>query len=303
MEEIINFDLDFEHLNIKQLKKIKTIVENYQVNEICNKIKDENKVIIKYDKKAIEMNDDYIFQIKSIRNKYYRQLLCLLDVIFPTKLLDDPVFKDVGEIMYLNNFVQNSDLIKMSLINYIGAFYFDNIFTLSEKAMLKLGIFKYNHNDVNNTPRDISDVLGMYCHYNEKLFDILESEISKEELDEMKRCKRFILICPELINKFCRDSFDRFKDSEITDIAQLFEIILEEVLFHEIGHAVFDYIHDENNESRADYFASLTSDGTLDKIVEIHYEIIGGIYKLFFIDSDIKKIMKHVYDLKNEDDK
>lgn len=298
MEETINFNLDFEHLDVKQLKKIKTIVENYQVSEICNKIKDENKVIIKYDKKTIEMNTDYMFQIKSIRNKYYRQLLCLLNVISPTKLLEDSDFKDVGEIIYLNNFIQNSDLIKMALINYIRTFYFDNIFTLSEKAMLKLGIFEYNHNDVNNNnPRDISDVLGMYCHYNEELFNILEHEISKKELDEMKKCKRFILICPELINKFCKDFFDRFKDSEIMDIAQLFEMILDEVLFHEIGHGVFDYINDEYNESRADYFASLTSDGTLDKTIEIHYDIVKWIYRLFFIESDIEEIKKYVYNL------
>ena len=212
--------------------------------------------------------------------------------------ISDSDFKDVGEIIYLNNFIQNSNLIKMALINYIRTFYFDNIFTLSEKAMLKLGIFEYNHNDVNNNnPRDISDVLGMYCHYNEELFNILEHEISKKELDEMKKCKRFILICPELINKFCKDFFDRFKDSEIMDIAQLFEMILDEVLFHEIGHGVFDYINDEYNESRADYFASLTSDGTLDKTIEIHYDIVKWIYRLFFIESDIEEIKKYVYNL------
>lgn len=293
MEEIINF----EHINIEQLKKIKTILENYQVNEICNKIRAENKVVIKYDKKTIKMNGDYLFQIKSIRNKYYRKLLSLLDAISPTKLLEDPVFKDFGEIIYLNNFNQKIDLIKMALINYIGTFYFDNIFTLSEKTMLKLGTFKYNHNDANNNLRDISDALGMYCHYNEELFDILEPEISKKELDDMKKCKRFILICPELINRFCKDNFDKFKDYEITDIAQLFDIIFEQVLFHEIGHGVFDYIHDGYNESRADYFTSLTSDGTLDKIIEIYYDIVKLIYKLFFIDSDIEEIKKYVYDL------
>lgn len=300
MEETINFDIDFKHLDIEQLKKIKNIVENYQINEICNRIKTEDKVIIKYDKKTIEMNNDYIYQIKSIRNKYYRQLFSLLDAITPTELLKDPGFEDSSEILYLNNYMQKSVFIKMALINYIGTFYFDNIFTLSENAMLKLGIFRYDCNNLNNSPRDISDVLGMYCHYNEKIFELLESEVSKQDLEEMKKCKRFILICPELINKFCKDNFERFKDPEITDIAQLFEIVFEEVLFHEIGHGVFDYIHDEYNESRADYFASLTSDGTLDKVIGIHYDIIGLIYSLFYIDSDIIKIEDYVYDLKEK---
>lgn len=58
---------------------------------------------------------------------------------------------------------------------------------------------------INNNPRDISDVQCMYCYYNEKLFDILETEMSEKELDDMKKCKRFILICPKLINKFCKD--------------------------------------------------------------------------------------------------
>ena len=71
-------------------------------------------------------------------------------------------------------------------------------------------------------------------------------------------------------------------------------------MFHEIGHGVFDYIHDEYNESRADYFASLTSDGTLDKVIGIHYDIIGLIYSLFYIDSDIIKIEDYVYDLKEK---
>ena len=131
MEEIINFDLNLKHLDVKQLKKIKAYTEKYQVSKICNKIKDENKVIITFDEKIIEMNSEYVFQVKAIRNKYYMQLLNLLNVLSPTKLLDDFAFKEFGEIMYLNNFIQNSDLIKMALINYIGTFYFENIFTLS----------------------------------------------------------------------------------------------------------------------------------------------------------------------------
>ena len=291
MEEIINFDLNLKHLDVKQLKKIKAYTEKYQVSKICNKIKDENKVIITFDEKIIEMNSEYVFQVKAIRNKYYMQLLNLLNVLSPTKLLDDFAFKEFGEIMYLNNFIQNSDLIKMALINYIGTFYFENIFTLSEKSMLKLDIF----ND-NNNSRDISDALGMYCHYNEKLFDILEPEITKEELNKIKKCKRFILICPELINKFCKDNYDKLKDYD-TDIGQLFEMVFVEVLLHEIGHGVFEYINDRHNEGRADYFAALSSDGTLDKMIKTHKDIVGFTYKLFFIDSDLEEIKKYVYDL------
>lgn len=38
--------------------------------------------------------------------------------------------------------------------------------------------------------------------------------------------------------------------------------MFEEVLFHEIGHGVFDYIYDEYNESKTNCFVTLTSGGS-----------------------------------------
>ncbi len=73
MEYIIKIsDLDSEKLNF-----LKNILENNQIINIDNNHKGEIKIV--YDVKKIKLNEKFNNRIELIRNKYYRQLLNLIN--------------------------------------------------------------------------------------------------------------------------------------------------------------------------------------------------------------------------------
>ena len=122
--------------------------------------------------------------------------------------------------------------------------------------------------------------------------------ISVGRLEKIKECNKFILICPELIQKFCIEKFPEFKECGIRDSFELNSIVFDNVLTHEIGHGVFDYINDSKDEKRANYFVSLTFDGTFDKIIKTHTDIQDGEYKdPYLIGDEISTVTKEVYNI------
>ena len=119
-------------------------------------------------------------------------------------------------------------------------------------------------------------------------------------LEKIKKCNKFILICPELIKEFCKSHFDDFKEFDIMNKEELKHIIFSKVLVHEIGHGVFDYLNDSENERRANYFASLSFDGTFDEIIKkfIKANKQGELYENpKLISDDISTIKGKVYDI------
>lgn len=289
MEIIIKMnDFDSEKLN-----ELRNILENKQIKDTNNDRKDETKIV--YDDKKIELNEKFNFKVKLIRNKYYRKLLNLINSVnkiiinkenFITHLSSNAEQCEIVSSCY-------KDLLKMALINYIGVYNFDNIFELTKEEMIKLKEFKQI-----NDSEYITRLLGMYISdkSKEEVIQILESKIYGSKLDKIKECKNFILICPEIIQEFCVEYFKEFKECEIRDIFELYTIIFNKVVVHEIGHAVFDYIDDTHNESRANYFASLTFDGTVDKIIQKMTNIQGGTYKNpKLIDDSIENLTKDIY--------
>ena len=76
-------------------------------------------------------------------------------------------------------------------------------FELSKDEMFTLEEYKYDPNN-SRTTKDIFEVYGMYCHKNERIFELLEPKINSDMLEKIKKCNKFILICPELIKEFCK---------------------------------------------------------------------------------------------------
>lgn len=266
--EIIKVD----SFNIEKLKQLQEILENNKVTKINNELKDYERIIIEYEDKKVKINDEFKLTIKLIRNKYYRKLLNIVDHILKFKIstnIDKPVFDENGRPIFLKDHVnlnKYKEKLKIELINYIGVYNFDNIFELTEVEMLNLEKFKF----VPNIRRkNIYEAYGMFCYKNDELIKTLETIVDEDILSKMSECNKFIIICPELIRKYCLECFDKYKSYEITDKSQLFAIIYNKVLTHEIGHAVFGYIEDYKNEKRANYFASLTFDGTFDDFIEL----------------------------------
>lgn len=286
MEIIIKMnDFDSEKLN-----ELRNILENKQIKDTNNDRKDETKIV--YDDKKIELNEKFNFKVKLIRNKYYRQLLNLINsvnkIIINKENFITHLSRNAEECEIVSS--RYKDLIKMALINYIGVYNFDNIFELTKEEMIELKKYKQI-----NDSEYITRLLGMYISdkSKEEVIQILESKIYGSKLDKIKECKNFILICPEIIQEFC---VEYFKECGIRDIFELYTIIFNKVVVHEIGHAVFDYIDDTHNESRANYFASLTFDGTVDKIIQKMTNIQGGTYKNpKLIDDSIENLTKDIY--------
>ena len=289
MEIIIKMnDFDSEKLN-----ELRNILENKQIKDTNNDRKDETKIV--YDDKKIELNEKFNFKVKLIRNKYYRKLLNLINSVnkiiinkenFITHLSSNAEECEIVSSCY-------KDLLKMALINYIGVYNFDNIFELTKEEMIKLKEYKQI-----NDSEYITRLLGIYISDNrkEELIQILESKIYGSKLDKIKECKNFLLICPEIIHEFCVQYFKEFRECGIRDIFELYTIILNKVVVHEIGHAVFDYIDDTHNESRANYYTSLTFDGTFDNIIKKMTDIQGGAYKNpKLIDDSIENLTKDIY--------
>jgi hypothetical protein len=305
MESLV---IKIDSFGITELAELKKILENKQIKKINNNLKSKHEIEIEYDNKEIKMNEKFNFKVKLIRNKYYRQLLNIVDNILKvdTRKIgivnrDDYLRETYVDLNKYIDIKKYNEKLKMALINYIGVYNFDNIFELSKDEMLELKKY-YQMNDNNDNLEYIIRLMGAYIPNNstEKVLKILEPRIYGKKLDEMKKCNNFILICPEIIQEICVKYFSNFEECGIRDIFELYSIIFNLVLTHEIGHGVFDYIYDYTNERRANYFTSLTFDGTFDKIIKNKTDIQGGAYKnpiLITDDKDILYIKKNVYDI------
>ena len=273
-EEVIKIDL-FE---IEQLERLQVILENNKITKIKNKLTDFETITVEYEDRKLELNKEFKLSIKLIRNKYYRKLLNIVDHVLKFKPSIDiakPVFGVTDEYginiyeILLKNYIdinKYKEKLKIELINYIGLYNFDNIFELTKEEMIKLEKFKHNINKIN---KNIYEVYGMFCYKDDELIETLEDILVDDRLLKIKECDRFIIICPELIREYCLKQIKKYKPYKIIDESQLFTIIYNKVLVHEIGHAVFEYIDDCENEKRANYFASLTFDGTFDSFIEL----------------------------------
>lgn len=299
--------IEIKTLDEGKINELKKNLESYKIKDIKNDIEDNNEIRIIFDKKRMKLNENFKFKVELIRNKYYRQLLSLVNAVNKNVIKKSEEFKlssfDPYSFQFSEIFV-NADnykyMLKMALINYIGTYNFDNIFELTEEEMLEIRKYKMGINNKISNEGAILDALGMYCHYNERTFKMLEANIgaSDDRLEKIKECNNFILICPELIQKFCIEKFSEFKGCGIRDSFELNSIIFDKVITHEIGHGVFDYIDDNKDEKRANYFASLTFDGTLDEIIKTHTNLQNGKYKdPYLIDDEISTITKEVYNI------
>lgn len=299
--------IEINSLNIEKINELKMNLENHQIKDINNDIKDKNIIRIIFDKKRMKLNESFKFKVELIRNKYYRQLLNLVNAVKEIIIREkdefrrsnvDPYSLQISEVFVNSKYYKYT--LKMALINYIGTYNFDNIFELTEDEMLKIRKYKIGINNKISDEGAILDALGMYCHYNERIFKRLEANIgaSDDRLEKIKECNKFILICPELIQKFCIEKFPEFKECGIRDSFELNSIVFDNVLTHEIGHGVFDYINDSKDEKRANYFVSLTFDGTFDKIIKTHTDIQDGEYKdPYLIGDEISTVTKEVYNI------
>lgn len=300
-----------DSFDINELNKLRDILENKRITNIYNNIKSEDKVHIEYDEKTIELNEKFNFKSELIRNKYYRQLLNIINVINNIKVykyaedkkisfVDDAIISDISVLHITSK--KYKDILRMALINYIGSYNFDNIFELSKEEMLELKEYKH----MNSISEYLIKLMGAFIpeKAKEEVFRALEPKIYGSKLDKIKKCKNFILICPEIIQEFCVEYFNKFKDCGIRDIFELYTIIFNQVLVHEIGHGVFDYTFDfHDDERRANYFTSITFDGTLDKIIKKKTDIQGEIdetYKnpiLITENEDISETKEQIYNI------
>ena len=280
------------------LERLRDILENNQIIKIYYDFKSEEKIKIEYKKHTIKFNKNLSWKIRLIRNKYYKQLLNIINILETAKVYGwycDSFFR-ITHLEKITDLSYYKNLLKMTLINFIGTYNFDNIFELTKDQMLTLREYKCNLNNQNDDSEDLIRLLGLYCSSTDRVFELLESEIDETMLEEMKKCNRLILICPELITEFCTKHFELFTECDINNVFELYTIIFNKVLVHEIGHAVFDYKSDFENERRANYFASLTFDGTFDEFIKIHTDIQGGEYKNpYLLNDDISTITKDVY--------
>ena len=298
----------------EKLKKLKDILESYQIKtvDINKEIKSDSKFIIEYgDKSPIILNKKFNFKIKLIRNKYYRQLLNLIDIKEDIDKEVDKYNSNVEKynkstirfdsLDYLDKIdsVNYKDVLIMTLINYIGTYNFGNIFELTKEEMLKLKKYK----NLNSNSEYITRLLGVFIPEDakEEVLEALEPKIYGSKLDEMKKCRNFIIICPEIIQEFCVKYFEEFERCDINDIFELYTIIFNLVLVHEIGHGVFEYIVGfHNDETNANYFASLVFDGTFDKIIKKKTDIQDGAYKNPILITDkekLEEIKKQIYSI------
>lgn len=295
MEVIINTN----SLDSAKIENLRDILERNQIKNIKNNLKSKNEIEIVYEDERLEMNEKFNFKVKLIRNKYYMQLLNMINSVneiihnHEENFTIRPVFDQLHVVPTYIESKFYKDMLKMALINYIGVYNFDNIFELTKEEMIELK--KYIQLD--NDSEYITRLLGMYINDEgkEEVLKILEPKIYGSKLDKIKKCKNFILICPEIIQEFCIKYFKKFEEEcGIRDIFELYTIIFNKVIVHEIGHSVFD-----ENEGRANYFASLTFDGTFNKIIQTMTEIQGKSYKNpKLIDDSIETIAKDIYKIK-----
>ena len=287
-----------EPINSAKIEDLRNILESNRIKIINNdNLKSKGEIEIVYDDERVKMNEKFDFKVKLIRNKYYRQLLSVINSVNEIINNNKEIFTTYTPFEFKVESKFYKDMLKMALINYIGVYNFDNIFELTKDEMIELK--KYIQ--LNNDSDYITRLLGMYVNDKgkEEVLRLLEPKIYGSKLDKIKKCKNFILICPEIIQEFCVECFKEFKECDIKDIFELYTIIFNKVLVHEVGHSVFDYINDSESEGRANYFASLTFDGTFDKIIQKMTEIQRGSYKgPKLIDDSIETIIKDVYKIR-----
>ena len=288
-----------EPINSAKIEDLRNILESNRIKIINNdNLKSKGEIEIVYDDERLKMNEKFDFKVKLIRNKYYRQLLNVINSVNEIINNNKETFTTYTPFEFEVESKFYKDMLKMALINYIGVYNFDNIFELTKDEMIELK--KYIQ--LNNDSDYITRLLGMYVNDKgkEEVLRLLEPKIYGSKLDKIKKCKNFILICPEIIQEFCIECFKEFKECGVRDIFELYTIIFNKVLVHEIGHSVFDYINnDPEDERRANYFASLTFDGTFDRIIQKMTEIQRESYKgPKLIDDSIETITKDVYKIR-----
>ena len=297
-KKIVKIIIKTEPINSAKIEDLRNILESNRIKIINNdNLKSKGEIEIVYDDERVKMNEKFDFKVKLIRNKYYRQLLSVINSVNEIINNNKEIFTTYTPFEFKVESKFYKDMLKMALINYIGVYNFDNIFELTKDEMIELK--KYIQ--LNNDSDYITRLLGMYVNDKgkEEVLRLLEPKIYGSKLDKIKKCKNFILICPEIIQEFCVECFKEFKECDIKDIFELYTIIFNKVLVHEVGHSVFDYINDSENEGRANYFASLTFDGTFDKIIQKMTEIQRGSYKgPKLIDDSIETIIKDVYKIR-----
>ena len=290
-----------EPINSTKIENLRNILESNRIKIINNdNLKSKGEIEIVYDDERLKMNEKFDFKVKLIRNKYYRQLLNVINSVNEIINNNKEIFTTYTPFEFKVESKFYKDMLKMSLINYIGVYNFDNIFELTKDEMIELKECIQLDNNNNNSVY-ITRLLGMYVNDEDKeeVLRLLEPKVYGSKLDKIKKCKNFILICPEIIQEFCIECFKEFKECGVRDIFELYTIIFNKVLVHEIGHSVFDYINDSKDEKRANYFVSLTFDGTFDKIIQKMTEIQGGKYKSpKLITDSIETITEDVYKIK-----
>lgn len=300
------FFIDVNSFDINKLKELRNVLENNLIEKLDYDLISRNYIKFSYSKRR-KINFKYKIIVNLIRNKYYRKLLNslnelnglnhMLENLEKTKICPFNLKYCEGIILLekLNNYKK---IIKEDLINYIGVYNFDYIIELSEKEMIELSKYNNNKNNKNNNTCNKNKILGMYCKLNLSEILKLVSNADIEKIKISENYNKIIFLCPELIKEFAINNFNIFKKHGILDSFQLYEIIFYKVLVHEIGHGVFDYIFDKNNERRANYFASLTFDGTFDILIKEMTDIQGGEYKNPYLISDEElNISKEVYNL------
>ena len=129
--------IEIKTLDEGKINELKKKFENYKIKDIKNDIEDNNEIRIIFDKKRMKLNKDFSFKVELIRNKYYRQLLNLVNAVKKIIIKEKEEFTSfVDDILNIKEVIVNSkdynDMLKMALINYIGTYNFDNIFELTE---------------------------------------------------------------------------------------------------------------------------------------------------------------------------
>lgn len=271
------YEIKISEFDNKKLKELRRFLETYCIVEIQTKKEDTITIKAKELNAAILLgieesqinNENFNIKVKLIRNKYYMKLFDLNNTISKVEKFTE---KEIGKNFLLDSY---KDLKKIALINYIGTYNFENIIEITKEEMKKL-----REKSEKESWNYSIDFMGMYIPYREGKIkeDIIEVLGRSRDKTIIKSYHNLILICPEAIREFCNEHFEEFKD-EVNDKFRLYTIIFETVLAHEIGHGVFSYVRDEEDERRANYFASLTFDGTYDKIIKIKTFYQGIEYK------------------------
>lgn len=271
------YEIKISEFDNKKLKELRRFLETYCIVEIQTKKEDTITIKAKELNAAILLgieeskinNENFNIKVKLIRNKYYMKLFDLNNTISKVEKFTE---KEIGKNFLLDSY---KDLKKIALINYIGTYNFENIIEITKEEMKELR----KKSEKENWNYSI-DFMGMYIPYVEGGIkeDIIEVLGRSRDKTIIKSYHNLILICQEAIREFCNEHFEAFKD-EVNDKFRLYTIIFETVLAHEIGHGVFSYVRDEEDERRANYFASLTFDGTYDKIIKIKTFYQGIKYK------------------------